>query len=161
MLTIYLSHPFSGNEEFNRRHARKTAMDICLVAEYHKSAIAIINPCDCIRYAEKAKLPYEKCIEICLKLIDGCDALVLSKGWEKSKGCVTEAIYAVHSHIPVCILPEKIDKKTLHKKIDIQQNVNPNFVKELLHYAEILELSKIPFKDKSFLKLQPEKREVF
>lgn len=151
MLTVYLSHPFTGKEYANRRHARKLAADICTVAKSHKSAIAILNPCDCIRYAEKAKLSYAECIDICLKLLEGCDGLLLTSGWENSKGCVIEAAYAVHCGKPVCLLPEKINTKTLPAKIDIQQNKDPNFTEKLHGLIEALHIKDIPLKEKQFL----------
>lgn len=150
MLTVYLSHPFTGHEETNRRRARKIAADICLVAKQHNSQIAILNPCDCIRYAEKAKLSYSECIDICLKLIETCNALLLAKGWENSKGCVIEAAYAVANGIPVCILPETIDKNTLKNKIDIQQNKNPDFRNFLRERIEELHIKDIPFNKSNF-----------
>lgn len=149
MLTVYISHPFTGNEEKNRKLARKISADLCKKAKEYNSAIAIINPCDCIRYAEKAELPYEECIQICLKLIEKCDALLLASGWEKSRGCVTEAAYAVHLNIPVSVLPE--NTVNIPKNVTVLNNQEP-FISLLKTQVKTLCIKDIPLKNKDFLK---------
>ena len=152
MLKAYLSHPFTGNEKKNRTAARKIATIICQKAKAKNSAIAILNPCDCIRYAEDAKLSYEACMDICLKLLEDCNVLLLAPGWEKSRGCVIEAAYAVNQGIHICILPDNI--KDLKPNLDIANADSRAFsfhdkVKDLI---KDLSIATIPLKDKDFLK---------
>ena len=147
MLTAYLSHPFTGNEKINRKKARKTAMDIVMVAKTHNSSIAVLNPCDCIRYAEDANMTYAECIDICLKLISGCDVILLATGWENSRGCILETAYALANNIKVCLLPETITPETLKPNIDIQ-NHKQGFTTKVKQLIKEKELNKIPLKSK-------------
>ena len=151
MKSIYLSHPFTGNEKNNRKKARKIATNICKAAKKRKSSIAILNPCDCIHYAEEAGLSYEECVEICLKLIDGCDALVLAKGWENSKGCIIEAAYAVYNAKAIGFLPDKTDDKWNGVITLIQKN--KHFTNILLEKIEKLKIKSLNLKNKTFLNI--------
>ena len=151
MLKAYLSHPFTNNEKKNRITARKIATTISKKAKEKGSAIAILNPCDCIRYAEDAKLSYEACMDICLKLLEGCDTLLLAPGWEKSRGCVIETAFAIHEGIHVCILPENI--KDLQPNITIANAGHhaSSFHGKVAGLIKDLSISEIPLKNKEFL----------
>ena len=140
MLKAYLSHPFTNNEKKNRNTARKIATTISKKAKEKGSAIAILNTCDCIRYAEDAKLSYE-----------GCDTLLLAPGWEKSRGCVIETAFAIHEGIHVCILPENI--KDLQPNITIANagHYASSFHGKVAGLIKDLSISKIPLKNKEFL----------
>lgn len=152
MLTVYTSHPFTGNEEENRKHARKLAADITKMVWKNKSQIAILNPCDCIRYAEEAKLPYEECIDICLELVKKCDAMFLFDGWDKSRGCVIETAYALNAGIAVSIVPEPIEKTLKKGKLPILNN-NKNFIDKVKALIDELHLKEVALIDNSFLTL--------
>ena len=47
MIAIYLSHPFTGNEEENRRQARAYAAEIA----HKRPDILIVNPLDAMQHA--------------------------------------------------------------------------------------------------------------
>lgn len=152
MLTVYTSHPFTGNEEENRKHARKLASDITKMVWKNKSQIAILNPCDCIRYAEEAKLPYGECIDICLGLVKKCDAMFLFDGWDKSRGCVIETAYALNAGIAISVVPEPIEKVLAKGKLPILNN-SVKFIEKVKDLIEKLNLKEVELLDNSFLDL--------
>ena len=81
MLTIYLSHPFTGNESENRERARAYAAEITR----KRSDILIVNPLDAMIYA--GFLPYVDVLEKTIALMMMCDAAVALGDWQISTGC--------------------------------------------------------------------------
>ena len=152
MLTVYTSHPFTGNEEENRKHARKLAADITKMVWKNKSQIAILNPCDCIRYAEESKLPYGECIDICLELVKKCDAMFLFNGWDKSRGCVIEAAYALNAGIAISVIPEPIEDVLAKGKLPILNN-KTKFIEKIKNLIDELHVKDVALLDNSFLDL--------
>lgn len=86
MFTVYLSHPFTGNEKQNRKEARNIAK---LIVQYD-SDIVVINPLDNFKYTVKAEMSYDDIIQHALELMRRADALVLTGDWMESKGCMQE-----------------------------------------------------------------------
>lgn len=84
MLTIYLSHPFTGNESENREKARAYAAEITR----KRSDILIVNPLDAMMYAWF--LPYVDVLEKTIALMMMCDAAVALGDWQISTGCMAE-----------------------------------------------------------------------
>ena len=97
MKMIYVSHPFSGNENQNRKMAREK---IAKLSEEFPN-IVFINPLDNMQYAEQASLSYDDILKQCIRLLDSCDGLVMLGDWKNSKGCVEEYKEAVHVGITV------------------------------------------------------------
>lgn len=123
MKRVYVAHPFSGNEEENRIKAREQASDL------YKLGYAVLNPCDCIRYMEDKS--YAEALDVCLVLLSGCEELLLSKGWEESRGCVIETAYALKHNIPIRLLPDfSTPGYGFREKVDV-----------LVRYHKIRELS--------------------
>ena len=153
MITVYESHPFSGNEEKNRRHARKLATQICKMVWENNSQIAILNPCDCIRYAENAHLSYGQCIDICLALLDKCDVMFLMKGWDNSRGCVLETAYALEKGILVTEVNEPLKETLKNGKLKILNN-KKEFVDKINTLIDTLNLKDVDLINKDFLELK-------
>lgn len=91
MIAIYLSHPFTGNEEENRRQARAYAAEIA----HKRPDILIVNPLDAMQHV--TDLPYLDVLEMTVELMLRCDAVVALGDWKNSKGCCTEYNVA-HQH---------------------------------------------------------------
>lgn len=84
MRMYYVSHPFTGDEEWNKKDAREQVARL----KKENPQYLFINPLDAFTYAED--LTYEEIIKQCLELVQKCDGLVLTGDWKKSRGCLLE-----------------------------------------------------------------------
>ena len=90
-MRIYISGPITGQED--------TAKDRFKIAEYilqkRYAGAEIINPCSVnAEAAHAAELTHDEYMKISFTLMDLCDAVYFMGGWEKSKGCQMEHVYA-------------------------------------------------------------------
>ncbi|MBO6179425.1 MAG: DUF4406 domain-containing protein [Selenomonadaceae bacterium] len=99
---IYISHPFTGDEEKNRKKAREIAAG--LAKRYPHETF--INPLDAMQYAENAKLDYNIVISHCLKLLSFCDHIIMTGNWRESRGCQIEYAFAKICDIKVWEMEE-------------------------------------------------------
>lgn len=97
MFTVYLSHPYTGDEDRNRLIARQIAARI--VSEYPD--IAVVNPLDALQYAKMTELSYDEILKIDIELLSRCDAVLVRGDWERSLGCRREVKAAHERKIPV------------------------------------------------------------
>ena len=88
---IYISHPYSGNEEENIKETEKIA--IKLANKYPK--ITFINPLATFHHLEKTKLSYDDCLDQCLELLSYCDGVIFTGNWSCSNGCKEEYKFAL------------------------------------------------------------------
>ena len=96
MKMIYMSHPFTGNEEKNREAARES--QIGLVKS--NPGACIINPIDLFAgMFAGGPNGYTKILACCLEVLGRCDMIVMCKGWEKSTGCRAERAFAIQKGI--------------------------------------------------------------
>ena len=66
MIAIYLSHPFTGNEEENRKKASAYAAEIVR----KRSDILVVNPLDAMQYVDNAgELEYMQVLMMTIELI--------------------------------------------------------------------------------------------
>ena len=84
MKWYYISHPYTGNEEENR----KKAADVQRHLHEMYADIMCINPL--AMFAPLADLSYEKIMTYCLEVMQPADAVILCRGYEKSRGCMRE-----------------------------------------------------------------------
>ena len=112
MITVYLSHPFTGNEATNRLRARSLAAYISQCV----SDIYILNPLDALQYMEQTETEYFQILQICKKLLWQCDAVYLAGGWQESNGCRMEKQYAETLGLPIVYSVEGLTKALQGKK---------------------------------------------
>lgn len=93
MFTVYLSHPFTGDEKQNRKEIRIIARAI---ANFN-SDIVVINPLDNFKYMVKTEMSYDDIMQHAIELMRRSDALVLTGEWTGSKGCLQEYTEAKES----------------------------------------------------------------
>lgn len=111
-MLIYVSHPFTGNEEENRMEAMYITAELTESLPGH----TFLNPLDAMRAAHVAELSYLQVMEHCLDLLGVCDAIVLTGDWEHSTGCLAEKAFAEGRKIPVFHnLGELENSSLLHK----------------------------------------------
>ena len=84
MKWYYISHPYTGNEEENR----KKAADVQRHLHEMYADIVCINPI--AMFAPLAALSYEKIMTYCLEVMQPADAVIMCRGYEKSRGCMRE-----------------------------------------------------------------------
>ena len=84
MKWYYISHPYTGNEEENR----KKAADVQRHLHEMYADIVCINPL--AMFAPLAALSYEKIMTYCLEVMQPADAVIMCRGYEKSRGCMRE-----------------------------------------------------------------------
>lgn len=84
MKIFYVSHPYTGDEEKNRKESR----DITAMLKDHHPQYIFINPLDAMRYT--TGLPYEESIKQCLELLQICDGIIMTGDWRHSIGCYRE-----------------------------------------------------------------------
>ena len=90
MIAIYLSHPFTGNEEENRKKASAYAAEIVR----KRSDILVVNPLDAMQYVDNAgELEYMQVLMMTIELMIRCDAVVAMGDWRNSRGCC--AVYKI------------------------------------------------------------------
>lgn len=87
MKLVYVSHPFSGGEPWKNR---ADAREVCGQLKNDHPDWCIFNPLDAFQWLDFIKISYEKTMEMCLEVLDRCDAIYLCQGWEESKGCRKE-----------------------------------------------------------------------
>lgn len=95
MKWYYISHPYTGNEEENR----KKAADVQRHLHEMYADIMCINTL--AMFAPLAELPYEKIMTYCLEALRQADAVIMCRGYEKSRGCMREYEAAKREGIPV------------------------------------------------------------
>lgn len=97
---IYIAGKLSGREMDYIQNLRKMILHGMEVRKL--GAIPMVPGNDFLSCLMEGDLCYEDVIESSKALLDGCDALYLTPGWEGSKGVAGEIAYAKHHRIPVC-----------------------------------------------------------
>lgn len=97
MKLIYVSHPYTGDEEENRRRAHD--LTVKLAKKFPK--VCFVNPLDTFKALDEAGAGYKVAMNNCLALLGKCEVIILAPGWEKSKGCVEEMKYAIDKRMQV------------------------------------------------------------
>lgn len=99
---IYISHPYTGNEEENINDAENIAVQ--LAKKYPQTFF--INPIAVMKHEAIAKNDYMTIIDKCLELLGLCDAVIFCGNWQQSKGCMCEYGFA------------KANKMVIYKSVD-------------------------------------------
>ena len=98
MKMIYMSHPFTGDEERNTKDARYM-QDLLLKKN---PGNCIINPIDMFAgmKAEDEK-GYAEILACCMEVLGRCDMVFMCAGWKNSTGCKAELALALQKGIEV------------------------------------------------------------
>ena len=98
MRMIYMSHPYTGEEEKNKADAREMQESLSMI--YPSSCI--INPLDTFAGASAGNdEEYVKILACCLELLGRCDAILMCQGWRTSTGCKAEYALAMQKEMEV------------------------------------------------------------
>lgn len=94
---IYISHPFTGDEEKNKEEAFAIAAGLA-----HKYPDTLfVNPLAVMEHTVLAGLTYETVLDQCLALLDRCDGIIMTGSWKQSRGCKAEHELAMRESKPV------------------------------------------------------------
>lgn len=87
-MKIYISGPMEGMEDYleNFREAEEVLLEMGHV---------VVNPARLDKVVKGIGLSREDYLELDLKLLEWCDAIVMLDGWQRSRGCNREYGYAV------------------------------------------------------------------
>ena len=96
MKKYYLSHPYTGNETENIASARRKK--VMILASFTDALL--INPLDFFLGIDEV-LTHAEVMEKAIFLLKDCDAMILCAGWQDSKGCQEEYVYAKENGIRV------------------------------------------------------------
>lgn len=115
MKMIYVSHPYTGNEEANVEDAMKVTNRL---AQATGGSYLFINPLAVFGDMGET-LTYDQILDQCLELLDRCDGVIFCDGWTMSRGCQAEmgkalqakkSIWFGPKHCLFCLLPKKKKK---------------------------------------------------
>ena len=94
-MRIYIAHPYTGDEEKNR----KLALDAEELLRKATPNVEFFNPVG--RLSENLKTKrYVEMMNYCLAELSDCDGIVLCGDWENSPGCRMEAKQAKALDMP-------------------------------------------------------------
>lgn len=81
-MRIYISGPITNVEDYEEKFEKAAT---ALRSNGYKD---IVNPAELAKVLPEGE--YDEYMEICLKLLEGCDRMVMLPGWELSRGCNIE-----------------------------------------------------------------------
>lgn len=113
-LLVYMAHPYGG--EKNNEVMAASTMIILTELDRVNSYVSPIHNFGMMYFSKE----YEKGLDICLRLLSQCDALVLAGDWQNSKVCMGEYGYATASGIEIYTFEEwlvLLEKRRLEKGI--------------------------------------------
>lgn len=109
-MRVYISGPITGHEEDAKERFRKTADYVMNIMDAETINPELIGRAA----AENADLDHEEYMEIAFTLLRMCDAIYLMPGWEDSRGCQMEKVYAENRGMKVMtgetVLQEWLEK---------------------------------------------------
>lgn len=87
-MKVYISGPMEGNMDYldNFREVEETLLELGHV---------VVNPAKLDKTVKGRGISMEDYLELDLKLLEWCDAIVMLDGWQQSRGCNREYGYAV------------------------------------------------------------------
>lgn len=95
MKMVYISHPYTGNEEENKADADRIKEEL----QYDNPEENYISPLGMFGEPDKTVGGYCTSLARCLELLSRCDEVVFCEGWEKSTGCRAELAFALQHGI--------------------------------------------------------------
>lgn len=99
MKRYYISHPFTGCEEENRKDAERIR---AALKENHPDN-CFLNPLGMFGGKDT---DYCTALADAMELLACCDAIILCPGWEESTGCRAEKAFAMQQGIEIRYLEE-------------------------------------------------------
>ena len=95
LVWVYVSHPYTGDEERNRAEAA----EIQRFLQERDPDMLFLNPI--AMFAAVADMEYEQVMEYCLEVLRDCDMIVMSGEFMDSRGCTMEHTTARELGIPI------------------------------------------------------------
>lgn len=93
MKRVYISHPYTGDEERNLDHAARVR---AALKEAHPE-VCYLNPLGMFGGPDT---DYTTALADALELLSICNEAIFCKGWETSTGCRAERAYCIQQGIP-------------------------------------------------------------
>lgn len=96
---VYVAQPYGGNKK-----AKKLCKKLMRVTEPISSYV-LVSPVLALGCLYDSVERYERGIDLCLGLLQGCDKLLLLPGWRESRGCMAEYAAARLLGMPIIECP--------------------------------------------------------
>lgn len=87
---IYVSHPYTGNENFNLNESIK----ICAELARKFPEEVFVNPLAALQHNVIANTSYDNCLDQCIELLSHCFGIIMTGNWKESRGCMVEYNFA-------------------------------------------------------------------
>ena len=100
---IYISHPYSGKPE-NKQKVEEIIKN--LVISHPENTY--ISPIHCFGFMYEL-VDYQTGLEMCLRLLESCDKMLVFGDWQSSRGCNAEILHAGFNFIEYEIIGNKED----------------------------------------------------
>jgi hypothetical protein len=110
MKLVYIAHPFNG-DVWNV--TKVEGIIKLLMIKYRDTAF--YSPLHATGFFYHL-LPYEEGMEHCYEALRRCDELWLCEGWDKSRGCNLEVVFAMANNIPIKYILKSGDVKVAEIK---------------------------------------------
>lgn len=102
MKRVYISHPFTGDENYNLEHAGKVR---AALKEAHPD-VCYLNP---LGMFGDEDTDYTTALADALELLSVCEEAIFCPGWEKSTGCRAERAFCMQQGIVIRALEHDRD----------------------------------------------------
>lgn len=102
MKTVYVAHPFRGDEKTNTLHVSK----ICRALRAKYPDDLFLSPIHAFRWF---RTDHEGALEHCLRMLSRCDEVLFFGEWWNSDGCQRELAYAIRHNMRILVQPEGRD----------------------------------------------------
>jgi len=119
MELIYISHPFTGNEELNRLDARQITGRLSM---RHQDEFIFINPLDLFQGQSDFLEPDSLILKQALEVLRKCNGVVFCKGWQRSAGCRKEFALATKLGLPIWESPELFTENVVWGEDECQKS---------------------------------------
>lgn len=93
-MLIYISHPYGGLKE-NKLSVEGIIKNLAVKHPEN----TYISPIHCFGFMYDL-VNYETGLEMCLRLLDKCEKMLVFGDWKSSRGCTAEVLYAENNFIP-------------------------------------------------------------
>src|SRR5512135_3583318 len=100
-MIVYISGKYSGDIDKNIAEARRVAIEL-----WEKGFAVICPHLNTAHFEIDCKAKYEDYIKGDIEILSRCDALVVLKDWEDSRGSLKEITAAMRNRMPVYFYPD-------------------------------------------------------
>lgn len=130
---IYISHPFTGNEEANRESARAITAALSKQCGY---SYVFVNPLDMFMGQALLARDDRHILFQAVEVMKRCDGVIFCEGWRKSRGCRIEHRAAYKAGIPIWDNPQSFVEEHRNKRNKVRIDELRDRYHQIFGYAD-------------------------